>query len=399
MILRTGTSYWQAIDQPGLETPPLPGNLTCEVAVLGSGITGALIAYFLTRIGIKTILLDKRPLGSGSTLASTGLLLYEVDTPLVELIGKVGETAALHAYRRGRQAIDEIELLVEELGADCGFTRRETLYFASSPSHWHRLKREFECRRDAGFDVELLDRGGLADRTTIRAEGAIISRGDAQIDPCALTQRLLHRAQIMGLSMYGEAEVTRVTELDDDVRLHTDGGVVSAQKVVFATGYDSYRYLDEPVGTLHSTYVATSAPMSNFAGWPDGCLIWETARPYFYARQTDDGRAMIGGGDSSFSSAQRRDGMIEHKTARLKQRFEHLFPQLEFVPAFSWAGTFAESKDGLPYIGQPPGRRNSYFALGYGGNGITFSMIAARAICDLYLGIHNIDADVFHFGR
>ncbi len=399
MILRTGHPYWQAVDQAGLEAPPLEGSVSCEVAVLGSGITGALIAYFLTRIGINTVLLDKRPVGTGSTVASTGLLLYEIDTPLVELIGKVGEAAAIHAYTRGRRAIDEIEMLVEELGADCGFTRRRSLYFASSPSHWHRLKREFNCRREAGFDVELLDRGALSEITTIRSEGAILSHGDAQIDPYAFTQRLLQRAQIMGLSMHAHAEVVRVVETENGVRLHTDGSIVTAQKVVFATGYDSYRYLDEPVGTLHSTYVATSAPMSSFAGWPEGCLIWETARPYFYARQTADGRAMIGGGDSSFTSAQRRDGMIEHKTARLKQRFEHLFPQLTFVPAFSWAGTFAETKDGLPYIGQPAERRSSYFALGYGGNGITFSMIAARLIRDLYLSIDNIDAEVFRFGR
>ena len=81
------------------------------------------------------------------------------------------------------------------------------------------------------------------------------------------------------------------------------------------------------------------------------------------------------------------------------RRFKRLFPDIPFEPACGWAGTFGESPDGMPYIGQPPGRTNAYFAIGYGGNGITFSTIASRLISDLYLGRPNADAGVFGFDR
>ncbi len=128
-------------------------------------------------------------------------------------------------------------------------------------------------------------------------------------------------------------------------------------------------------------------------------MIWETARPYFYARRTDDGRALIGGADTEFSTDHARDGLLGRKVEQLVARFKELFAQAELIPEYAWAGTFAETSDGLAYIGQPPGRPRANFALGYGGNGITFSMIAAKLIADLIAGRPNPDEAVFRFGR
>jgi glycine/D-amino acid oxidase-like deaminating enzyme len=72
---------------------------------------------------------------------------------------------------------------------------------------------------------------------------------------------------------------------------------------------------------------------------------------------------------------------------------------LKFKTDFGWAGAFASTKDGLPYIGSIPQRSNTYFALGFGGNGITFSVIAAQIICDLIKGKSNDDAAIFSFSR
>jgi glycine/D-amino acid oxidase-like deaminating enzyme len=108
---------------------------------------------------------------------------------------------------------------------------------------------------------------------------------------------------------------------------------------------------------------------------------------------------MIGGEDTPSGDDHQDAALLEAKVERLQGRFHELFSQLSFVPAYAWAGTFAESKDGLAYIGTPPGRDKEYFAMGYGGNGITFGLIAARLITDLLLGRPNEAAAVFRFGR
>jgi glycine/D-amino acid oxidase-like deaminating enzyme len=397
--LRSGTPLWIARGKQGLEFQPLSVDIRADVAILGGGITGALIAYQLVKQGASVVLIDRREIGRGSTAASTGLLQYEVDTPLVELVKQVGQEHAVRAYRRGLWAIDQIETIVDELGDDCGFARRETLYFASAWWHRWRLKHEFDCRRHFGFDVDFLSRRQLLAISSIHAAAAIRSRGDAQIDPFRFTQSLVAKAVHGGLQAFAHTNAVKIDELHDCVLVHTQQGVLQAGKIVYATGYESNENLSDPQGNLNSTYALASQAGLKVPGWPDKCLIWETSRPYFYARRTDDGRAIVGGGDTEFSTDHQREGLVERKVAKLVQRFEQLFPSADLKPEFSWAGTFAETKDGLAYIGQPAGRPRAYFALGYGGNGITFSTIAARLIGDLIAGRPNEDASVFRLGR
>ncbi|HZZ28551.1 MAG TPA: FAD-dependent oxidoreductase [Pirellulales bacterium] len=399
MKLRSGKPYWYEISTDRLNLPALSGDIACQVAVLGAGITGALVADHLLKSGLHVILLDRHEVGQGSTAASTGLLQYEVDTPLVSLIKRVGEQHAVHAYRRGLAAIDEIESLVHELDDDCGFSRRKSLYFASTCWHQRRLRREYECQRQHGFDVEYLNRQQLADISSIPAAAALRSGGDAQIDPFRFTQQLVQAGLRRNLQAFSNTDVQSIEELHDRVLLQAGTGTISADFIVYATGYESERHLKSPTANLNSTYAVTSQAGLSIQGWPEDCLIWETARPYFYARRTEDGRAMIGGEDTEFSNDHDRDGLVDRKIGKLVARFHALFPNTEFSPEYAWAGTFAETKDGLAYIGQPTTRPRAYFALGYGGNGITFSMIAAKLINDLILGRPNRDAEVFKFGR
>ena len=136
-----------------------------------------------------------------------------------------------------------------------------------------------------------------------------------------------------------------------------------------------------------------------FPGWPDRCLIWETRRPYLYLRTTDDGRVLAGGEDGPCAECHRSARWLRTKTARLAARVRRMFPALPFEVAFAWAGTFATTDDGLPFIGEADERPGVWFALGYGGNGITFSVIAARLIADAYAGRSNPDAAIFAFDR
>jgi glycine/D-amino acid oxidase-like deaminating enzyme len=69
---------------------------------------------------------------------------------------------------------------------------------------------------------------------------------------------------------------------------------------------------------------------------------------------------------------------VAKKARRLLQRMHGMFPGAAIVPAFSWAGTFAETEDGLPFFGPHAslGPR-VHFAMAYGGNGITYSLLGA----------------------
>ncbi|MFC6661781.1 FAD-dependent oxidoreductase [Deinococcus multiflagellatus] len=130
-----------------------------------------------------------------------------------------------------------------------------------------------------------------------------------------------------------------------------------------------------------------------------GCLIWETARPYLYARTTQDGRVVVGGEDDPHHSPARRERSLPRKQRRLERRLERLLPHLKPEVAFAWAGTFGETQDGLAYIGPKTNGERLLFALGYGGNGITYSVQAARLLTAHIQGQAADDLRLFRLDR
>lgn len=109
---------------------------------------------------------------------------------------------------------------------------------------------------------------------------------------------------------------------------------------------------------------------------------------------------MVGGEDDDVDIPSRRDGRVKDKCDKMIKRISELFPGFELRPAFSWAGTFAETSDGLPFFGtnQQYGPR-VLFAMAYGGNGITYSMIGAKLLRDQIEGKEHRLAKLFSFDR
>ena len=118
----------------------------------------------------------------------------------------------------------------------------------------------------------------------------------------------------MGLRPYDRTSVTAIRRRRGLAILDTNRGpTVTARRIVFATGYESQPYLRRNVGTLHNTFAVVSEPIDLFPEWPGRCLIWETARPYFYLRSIPEIRVIIGGADSPLAEDHRRDGLIRDR--------------------------------------------------------------------------------------
>jgi glycine/D-amino acid oxidase-like deaminating enzyme len=338
----------------------------------------------------------------GSTCASTGLLQYEIDVPLHELQKKAGVESANRAYLLGIDAIDRIESLVHELKDDCGFARVPSLQIASRKRDAVALEREWNCRRDIGIDVELWNRRDIQARFPFDAPAGLRSAQAGQIDAYRFTHRLFQRGCTHALRIFDRTSVLKTARTQRRWTLTTDRRcTVTADRLVMAGGYESPEPRTRRSTRLHSTYALVSEPQPHIPPWHESCLIWETAHPYLYMRTDRDGRILIGGEDVPFRNPAVRDALMPRKTAKLVKRFNKMFPDIALEVAFNWCGTFAETADGLAYIGEAPDSRwrGCLFALGYGGNGITFSVIAARIIADAILSRANPDAKVFALDR
>jgi glycine/D-amino acid oxidase-like deaminating enzyme len=400
MDLRSHYPHWLLVHGIIASYASLPANERTQVAVMGAGVTGALMAWHLCKAGFEVTVIDKRHVGMGSTAASTALLQYEIDVPLHKLSALIGAEKAVRSYRLCLKAIDDIAAICKEIKTDVGFRKRPSLQFASYQKHVGALREEYELRKKNGISLQWLEAADIAQQWGFSKPAGLLSESGAELDPYKLTHVLLQDCIRMGAHVYDSTEVTEIEHRKHGVVLHAANGCkIAADDLVMACGYESQRYIPERVEILSSTYAIVSEPLPAAEHWYRNSLIWETATPYLYMRTTPDNRILVGGKDIPFSNPQKRDALLPQKVKALTHAFRQLFPHIAFKPDFYWAGTFGSTKDGLPYIGQIHERPHTWFALGCGGNGITFSVLAAQMIRDALQKKNNDDAALFAFGR
>lgn len=400
MNLNSPLPYWLLRHGIVNSYPSLNRDIKTEIAVMGAGISGALVANQLCRAGYKVVIVDRRHAGMGSTSASTALLQYEIDKPLHELIKLVGEKNAIKSYQLCRKAITDIEKICLQLNDNGLFLYKPSFQFASVKKDVADLKNEYRLRKKAGFSIQWLEEDNINKKFGFTKSAGLLSQDGAEADAYKITHSLLKKCISKGLQVYDNTEVVTIRHHKNEVELFTaNEKKIRAKKLIIACGYESQQYIPEKVQELQATYAIASEPYEQKTFWYKNALIWETATPYLYLRTTSDNRILVGGKDIPFSNPNKRDSLLNQKTKSLERSFAKLFPQIPFKTDFKWTGTFASTKDGLPYIGSIRQRPNTYFALGFGGNGITFSIIAAGIIKDLLTGKKNNDADIFKFDR
>lgn len=401
MDLKSNEPFWLVKNGILNSYPSLKEPVECEVLVIGGGITGSLIAHQMVKDGYETVLIDRREIGNGSTSATTSMLQYEIDVPLYELIDQIGEEGAVKAYKACSQSIEDLDKITQELNSEAGFERKESLYYASKKKDVSWLKKEFEARKNAGFNIKWIEKEEILERYEFENTfGGILSSQGASVDAFHLAHELLAFNSKKGLRVYDKTEMDSV-EVKKGFNLVTTktGQKIKAQKIIYAIGYESAHLIKEKFVDLKSTFAMVSEIDEKGSEKLNNTLFWNTSDPYLYMRTTSDGRVLIGGGDEDFRDPEKRDAMIDKKEKEILRDLKDLLPNYHFYTDFTWAGTFGETKDGLPYISEHKDFPNSYFVLGFGGNGITFSVTGMEMASAFMKNKNHPLTEYFKFGR
>ena len=393
--LRTGRTVWQAYRAPAVPTRPLLRDIKTDVVVIGMGVSGAMIAEALTAEGHDVVLIDRRGANLGSTAATTALVQFEIDQPLTLLAKKIGSEKAVRAWRRSRLAVANLAETIERLGIACQPVRRDSLYLAGTLLGPGELRQEAEARRRAGLGATYLTRGDLREGYGIARDGAILSHGNLALDPRRLTAGLLLTALERKARAYAKVEATAIAQGKDAVVVATkQGPTITASHAVLATGFELMEGVPAERHQVISTWAIATKPQKRSL-WPGEPHVWEASDPYLYLRTTPDGRVIAGGEDEEFVDEDRRDARIAEKAERIAAKVKRLLPRLDSTPAFAWTGSFGTTSTGLPLIGAVPHKPRVFAVMGYGGNGITFSRIAAELVRSAIGGRQDCDSDLF----
>jgi glycine/D-amino acid oxidase-like deaminating enzyme len=400
MKLRSPEAFWLLKNGILNSYPKLQENTSCDIVLLGAGITGSLISHALHNAGYNVVVIDKRDVANGSSAATTSMLQYEIDVSMIDLADMIGIPGAVECYRAGIESIDTLHDLVKKEKIDCGFDMKESLQVAHSKRAVKSLRKEFEMRKQHGFDVKWLTSEEIEERYKMESHPGILSSKGASIDAFQFAHGLFQNNHKRGMRIYDHTTVDDIKYGEDGVQVKTeDGYTVNAKKIVFCTGFETMQMFKKKYADIVTTFACVSEQDLNLFETLDDTLIWDTASPYIYMRTTDDKRLLVGGEDIKYKYSSISEKVKKGKSTKLVKKLNKLFPEINFIEDYVWAGAFGVTKDGLPFIGKHPDFKNAIFVLGLGGNGITFSVQGMDLVLKVLAGYTDNLLHYYRFDR
>jgi len=392
--LRSGTTSWQDSLWDIPASNPFPG-FSCDIAIIGSGIMGALIAERLSADGHSIVMLDRRPPGTGSTAASTAELMWAMDVPLSTLAGHIGEEEAARRWTRVYRAVRNLADRIDRLDIDVERVERQTLYLAGHQLDADALQAEGRLHARYGLPSRFLTADAVGARFGITPRAALLSDGGFEVDPVKLTHALLRLVRQRGTRISYPHDVIALREERNGVRISLDcGQELLAGHVILANGYERAPLFLPPEFSLLTTFVMATPP-GTAPLWNENVMIWEASDPYLYIRTDSDGRIIAGGEDAELTSPEHRDALIGQKAGTIAAKTAALLGCERLDIDRKWAATFGSSPDGLPAIGRAANMRNVWLSAGFGGNGIAFAALASELFSAAFKGPPDPDQACF----
>lgn len=400
-----GNPLWTSIDDVPCQYPWLSYDENCDVAIVGGGVTGALAAYRFAKAGINVVVINSGPIGFNSTSINTSILQYEIDNNLIGLSSLIGKQNAVKCFQMCADSLNNIEQIVKTLNQDVKFVRRDCILYTDNKENVDYFNKEFLMRKHNGFEVDFLDKQNSRDMFSFPIEAGILSKNlSAEIDSYLLTHALLSEAEKSGARIFENTTGVSIDNIDDNtVEIKTSTNKkVTCKKVILATGYEQENYLN-CTNSNKTTFCIATKPINNFAGYENRAIIRDDKNPYYYIRTTSDNRIIIGGLDSNLINKDSKIGkfmniekIVENKYHELEQKLNLMFcaiPDIEIE--YKFAGTFSDTNDCLPIIGEHKDYPNIYFDFCCGSNGILYAEMASNLLLSLYQ--NNVNKDIYLF--
>lgn len=377
---------WQTqVSPPPTTAGPLPSSV--DVVVVGAGLCGLAAADTLARAGRSVVVLDREPLGWGSSSRNAGMVIPEVKIGPVELARRFGARGR-RIYAEVQQAFDFVEGLIAGRdgrgGIDCDYERTGQLYLAHSQRHVGELEALAAQHEALGEGVRFVRGESLAAEIGSEAYPAgVVFPRTGGLHPARFHAGMAARALASGALLFDRTSAATVTRAGAGHRVVTTRGEISAEHVIVATNAavdESVPWLARRVLPVGSYIVATEvlAPEVAQSVSPRGRMMVDTKNFLFYWRLTPDRRMLFGG--------RRSLDPVDVPAARdfLARAMVGVHPQLAGIPiAYAWGGYVAITLDRLPHVGQVDG---AWYAAGCNGSGVALNTYLGHRLAQTVIG-------------
>lgn len=383
-------SLWQDTVPDFIPQAKATVDKTFDIVIVGGGITGITTGLLLQKKGLNCLITEAHNICFGTTGGTTAHLNTFLDNPYDQIQSGFGEDNAQLVAEATRQSLDLFQQHIEEYAIDCNYEEKDGFLFAQTDEQVVKIQKIYDASKRAGVKVAYAN----SIPVPVEYKKAIVYAGQAQLHPTRYVHALAKEYEKAGGIILQNCLVDKFEESNGLLTIETSQGNVKANRLIYAT------HIPPGVNLLHfrcapyrSYAMAVSLKDNNYPGG----LAYDMYDPYHYYRtQVVDGNKYLiaGGEDHKTAHIQNTDACFNHLESHIRTHFE--VDQI----AFRWSSQYFEPADGLAYIGHLPGNpENVYVATGFGGNGITYSHIAAIALTNLITSGESEFIKLFNPGR
>ena len=374
-----------------------------DVAVIGGGVIGCAVAYYLAKRGARVTIIEQSVVGSGASSANSGAIAMATKKPGLSL------DLALASQRL-------YPALGAELGMDLEYAVQGNLIVAESETEAIFLEKLALEQQAAGVAAEIVDEARCKALNPL-LEGAVLSGiycpTDAQVNPFKVTQAFASAAQNLGANVLTRTKVEAIEVHDNRTRaVVTSGGKVQADWIVNAAGAHAdvigamvgvehevkprrgqIAVLEASEGMPHVRVAAAGSLLAKHAPSTGGKAGANVALSYL--SRPVSGTVLLGSTNefAGFDTRTTPEGIGEICAGAMR-----LMPRLAGMSVVrTWAGLRPYSARG-PVLGDGGGVPGYVAAIGHGGDGVALSPISGVYVAE-YMASEGGCGDIAAFLR
>jgi glycine/D-amino acid oxidase-like deaminating enzyme len=384
-------SFWWRELTPWQPRAAIDQNLDLDIAIIGAGYTGLWSALYLKELKpeLNIAIFEAQHVGFGASGRNGGWVSALWPVQLNEIASQHGAEVARNFQIVLHELIDEFEQTLNKYSILADFQKSGTMNFARSQPQLTRLKRELTEYQKFGFgdsDYHLSsDLTSLPDATNLL--GALISPHCASIHPAKLVRALAERVENLGVTIYENSEVAKLSPH----KITVNNQQIEAVQIVVATEGYRDQLLPRTTAPIHSLMFITDsipAPLLDELRIPAGITFNDARNLVIYGQRTAANSIAFGGrgapyqfGSKTGTQVELHQGAFKYLQSALIQMFPALQPYSS-TPTYTWGGPIGVSRDWKPSVTYNP-KTGIATAGNYVGDGVAASYLAGQTIADL----------------
>ena len=378
-------SWYAASANQQLSFPPLQGEVSADVCIIGGGYTGLSSAIHLRKAGYSVALLEANKIGWGASGRNGGHVGTGQRADQETLEKLVGLDHAKALWQLGLEAVDTVCDLVSEFQIDCEL-KTGNLHVASKAKEQPWLLEEAEHLQKV-YDyqqIRYVDSSELADMTSGQGfHGGVLDEGSRHLHPLNYALGLAKAADTLGAELYEGSRVLSYTE-GHQVCVKTDSGTVKSKYLVLACNGYLEKLEPRTAGRIMpiNNYMLATEPLPEALARRlirDDTSMSDSLFVIDYWKLSADNRMLFGGGESY---SRRFPADIGNFVRKYMLR---IYPELETTRVdYGWGGTLAITLNRMPDFGRLSSQ--VFYAHGYSGHGVPTATLAGKLLAEVIAG-------------